>query len=372
MGTKLSTPVMDLIRADPLSNLLINKLKMTPIRIALVMFVLACIWRLVIPLSSGRFSHSPMKFPPSLDGIFLSFIEVPFFWGYFIWSKKQLAILFTSVLDNNLLKAQADKGQYKNFLKDLSSVFAMKKIYVFTAGIALLLTAVQVLYFYPGNTDIWYEPYQHPLYAAGEMLIYTFSQYIVVTLILTELIVIGRLKKFFDNYNIKVHFDFPDRSGGWGEIGRHALGASSFAVIFGIWLTGMTISAEAQFAFPVPIKAFFWFLFSLLAPIGFIAPLLSAHGAMEKYKLGVLRDVSEHINNLFDSSKDSIGSPEFNRKGVLTVINELREWYGYLDKTIPVWPFPIASFPGIASTWFLPLVSGLITSYVQEYIKKFF
>jgi hypothetical protein len=311
-----------------------------------------------------------MKFPPSLDGILLSFVEVPFFWGYFIWSKEQLARLFTSIINNDLLKVRSDKERYPKFILEISSLFAAKKNYIFMAILAFLLTLIQVLYFYPGNPDIWYEPYKHPVYAFGEMLTYTLSQYIVVTLILMELMVIGNLKRVFDHYAIKVHFDFPDRSGGWGEIGRHALGVSCFLVIFGVWLTGMTISAEAQFAFPLPVKAFFWFLFSLLAPIGFIAPLLSAHWAMQKYKIGLLREVSERINNLFDNSRDKIGSPEFNRKGTLKLINELREWYTYLDESLPVWPFPIANFPKIASTWLLPLVSGLITSYIQDYIKK--
>jgi hypothetical protein len=91
---------------------------------------------------------------------------------------------------------------------------------------------------------------------------------------------------------------------------------------------------------------------------------------MQKYKIGLLREVSEHINNLFDNSRNKIGSPEFNRKGTLKLINELREWYTYLDKSMPVWPFPIANFPSIASTWLLPLASGLITSYIQDYLKK--
>jgi hypothetical protein len=257
MRNKLSISQLDLIKSDPLSNLLINKLKMTPARIAVIMFSIAIIWRLLIPLSSGGFLKSPMKFPPSLDGILLSFIEVPFFWGYFIWSKEQLAKLFTSILNNDLLNIKSDKERYQKFILEISSLFAAKKNYVFTTSLALLLTIIQVFYFYPGNPDIWYEPYKHPLYAFGEMFTYTLSQYIVVTLILMELMVIGKLKKVFDEYDIKVHFDFPDRSGGWGEVGRHALGVSYFLVIFEVWLTGMTISAEAQFAFPLPVKAFF-------------------------------------------------------------------------------------------------------------------
>jgi hypothetical protein len=363
---KNSTPSgINLVTSDPLSIFLTKKLRLTPVRVGVVMFAIACIWRLVIPLGFR------MRFPPSLDGTVLSFIELPFFWAYFIWSKEQIAHLFNSVIHNNLLHGVPEE-KYNKFVSKVNFTYSKKWFYLLTALISLILTTIQVVMYYPNNSDIWYEPYKYPLYAFGEMLTYTLSQYIVVTIILTELILIGYLKEFFDDFEIRVHFDYPDKAGGWGEIGRHATGMSIFAVIFGVWMTGMTISAEAQFAFPLPIKAFFWFLFSLIAPIVFFAPLLSAHWAMQKYKFRVLQEVSEQINTLFDKSKEKLSSKEFDRQGTLKIVKELREWNDYLDKSIPTWPFPKVNFPSIAASWFLPLVSGLLTTYVDEYIRKAF
>ena len=267
---------------------------------------------------------------------------------------------------------KAPKGKYGEFVARVAHTFSKKWLYALIAIASLIQTTIQVVMFFPNNPEIWYEPYKYPLYAFGEMTLYTLSQYVVDSIILTEILFVGYLKELFDNFEIRVHADFPDKAGGWGELGRHAVGMSLFAVVFGVWLTGLTISTEAQFAFPLPVRAFFWFLFSLIAPILFFAPLLSAHTAMQKYKFTVLQGVSQHINNLFLKSNDKLSFPDFVRQGTLQVIKEIREWNEYLYKSMPTWPFPKANFPNIAASWFLPLASGLIATWVEDYIREVF
>jgi hypothetical protein len=111
---KNSTPSgINLVTSDPLSIFLTKKLRLTPVRVGVVMFAIACIWRLVIPLGFR------MRFPPSLDGTVLSFIELPFFWAYFIWSKEQIAHLFNSVIHNNLLHGVPEE-KYNKFVSKVN------------------------------------------------------------------------------------------------------------------------------------------------------------------------------------------------------------------------------------------------------------
>lgn len=354
---------------DPISKLLRDKLKLGGVEVFLYLLVWACIWRFALPffISLGSI---PMKYPPDLNGLLLAFIETPVIWAYYVWSGSLIPNIFNSVLSNNLLNNSDDVDRYKNFLQEVQKSFCRKSWFNIAMGLALLFSIVQVVLFWPNNPQIWYQPEKFPFYGFVEIFTYTLSQFMVFTVILRLFIVAYWLSKLFSKFDTVVLLQHPDKAGGWLAVGNHAGAVSFFIVGMVIWAIGLVISPQIPDPYMTFTQIASWISFTLLAPLCFFLPMLSTHQAMKKYKYSTLDEISKRINSILDETKIT-WSRGVEKKTNYSKMDELRLWYKLLEAELPEWPFSRDLFRGVLSSWFLPIISGFFSTYVQDMVKKY-
>ncbi|MCX6032681.1 MAG: hypothetical protein NT169_25790 [Chloroflexi bacterium] len=387
----------------------------------LLLLIYACIWRLALPLIT-QLSSLPMGFPPDLNGMLLAFVETPMIWAYFILSASAIPDIFNVVLTKGLLSKEIETASYKNFLDRIETSFNHRRWFIIAMGLALLGSACQVGIFWPNNPYLWYEPQKHAWYGALEISTYSLSQYMVLAAAIRQSLTVFWLNRLFHEFDIVVLLNHPDKSGGWFAVGRQAAALSLLVVAITIWAVGLTISPQLPTIYSLPLQTSAWMLFTLLAPIAFLLPMLSTHRAMQKYKQSVLGEISQLINVLLNAARTStttalvmlrpVVSAEVSRlpprdaslisgdaenrlpnplsgtsqdscghniseliekskmKALFEEIETLRSWHKMVDE-LPDWPFSMDLLRRVGVTWVLPLATGVISTVTQYAVSKF-
>jgi hypothetical protein len=353
--------------SDPVSQFLHQTLSLTAASIFVATLAYGVVFRLFLPMLTW-FSTTPMRFPPSVDGLFGSFIEWPMILAYFLWSRKEIPLVFNVVIKNKLLARETKKEDYESFLKRVEQSFNSRFWFIISATAAVILSGITAFTFWPNNPGIWFEPDKHGWYAFLEIAAYTLAQYVVVQVVIRELLTGIWLGRFFREFEITVLLDYPDKAGGWGEVGKHAAGLSVFVIAMTVWSVAYMYSATPTGALAFPAKVAIWLLFSILAPIGFLLPTLSTHWAMKRFKDTILKGLSQDINLVF-IEKGTADS--FKKEEPLHQLESMRNWYKMIDTEFPEWPFSRSIFQRLGAAWFLPFLTGLSSTAIDYLLKSF-
>jgi hypothetical protein len=187
-----------------------------------------------------------------------------------------------------------------------------------------------------------------------------------------QLVTVLYLNRLFQWFDVHIRPLHSDEAGGLGALGDFTLKTSLLVVMIGVvaaiftaidWLTGANPLARSDILI-------FWASYILSIPISLIAPMLAAHGAMQKTRNEKLDEIArEFENTLSDAGVTKTGDAEAIKKAN-EKLEELRIRYRIVAESFPTWPVPERLFRNFSITASLPLLTGLASTVINFVTKK--
>lgn len=299
-------------------------------------------------------------------GFFLWGVFIPYIFWHYLSLKETWLNLYKSLCSEGVIEC-------KSFSKALGEKISSS---YFLPSLLICLGVMLFYYFYgipaeinTGRVSFWF------VTTFGEimLILYTaFAAYIFINFILRSLILILRLKNYFDHVGIKtIHVYHIDRCGGFAPIGNLAMRLASIAVAAGVWAAGYSLLPLAaygtiNFSFLV-ICLYFAYLF--LVPFILISLTMPVSQAMKRYKQEVVMKVSRKLQDeLTILVIDDAGGEKIDV--VLSTLKKMEEYQklnALYDRVSEMPESPIKAinlkrFTGFAS---IPAVIGIISFFAD-------
>jgi hypothetical protein len=187
-----------------------------------------------------------------------------------------------------------------------------------------------------------------------------------------QLVTVVYLNRLFQWFDIHIRPLHSDEAGGLGALGNFTLKTSSLVVMMGVvaaiftamdWLTGANPLTRSD-------VLFFWAGYIFSTPISLIAPMLAAHGAMQKTRNEKLNEIArEFEKTLSDAGVTKAGDAEAIKKAN-DKLKELQTRYEIVAQSFPTWPVPERLFRNFSITASLPLLTGLASTVINFVTRK--
>lgn len=354
--------------SDPVANLLIEKLKLSPLAFGLLSIaILSGLSFLTAWVSNTLWSK------PGQAGLLQDWF--PWVWvllfnpvvlGYYLWSFKAIDKVIKDLEESDVV--ETDESEIKGIA--LNPYNQKWRKFLALASAAIFSTSV---FFTQRTLKNWYGSGLLPALAvtiATFVIVYMGSM-LVLNLITNVLILHRILGK--ENLGLNVNPLHPDRCGGLRPLSDYSLKTAYLAAVLGI-MVGLI---EYQFI-TQGVGGVYWFV-HLIVPLHitlsiacFFGPLLAAHTGMKRAKEKVLHKIARQFQEDYSQIGNSLnGDAETLKKGT-EKIKELRAFYSMTDE-FPVWPFDVQTFRRYLLTVPTPLIPpiiGLLTKLIAPLLKK--
>jgi hypothetical protein len=201
--------------------------------------------------------------------------------------------------------------------------------------------------------------------------------FLLGTLIIVRVMIsIYWFNRLFREFRVDVKVLHPDGAGGLAPLGAFSTKVGYLIGIFGLaslaagWshsaylLKGHSLGLGIE-----PALVSMLFVYLIVAPIVFFAPIGSAHGAMRTAKDSFLLSVADQFETDFLKVEAALASSSSELSASIDKIEQLEKIHG-LASRFPVWPFNTASLVRFFSSTLSPLLLALIPSLVTLLIQK--
>lgn len=355
---QIDLTIEDFIINDPLARYFIIQKKWTPIQLSFFAYIWAVGWSVLIA-TKGQTLWTKAGYI-SLSQDFLYWITestlIPLLWGYYTWMIK-------APLD--VLNELATSKVYNPKKEDANkALMVLNKPWITPASI-FLSVGLGVLYFIQskGVQPPYWFAINDFLLGTRTVLVIIPTSFVVFTFIFRSVINIQIFRNTLNDLNIQpLH---PDKSGGLRPLGKYALSAS-----YTIALGGIAAGLSEYYAWyhGVFFKAYFYHIglviYIFLGPIGFFAPLWSAHKSMLLARNNLLLYISRQFSQDFSNAYNGIkGSSKILKDGI-EKIEQTRRLHN-IAVSFPVWPFDLdilRRFIFAMATPILPIITAIIVN----------
>jgi hypothetical protein len=180
------------------------------------------------------------------------------------------------------------------------------------------------------------------------------------------------LRDLVSHSTIQIIPFYPDKCGGLKSVGNLGLRNQYFLSAAGInvlllGINFIVINSQAQLQTQLIPAAIIYIIFG---PISFLGPLLPFRNAMQHDKSELVLMIGKKIKKEFDQSIRNI-----EKKRISNEVQEKLNQYKILGETIeklPVWPFDTSTLTKFFSAYMLPLITGIVSFYLQNIIMNIF
>lgn len=390
----------EVFESDPLLKFMVSKFR-TPLRAAIWVGIINAI----VYFGAGLFiNHTylqktfmPIFHPAELSlGVFIWFIFLPVLWAYYMWQPRATFKVIQSLRSNSVIPCANNIPQPKAAISetadsnvshnDLGSMMTLVLSKSRWSAIAFLITlavmASYVISLVPtefasmqGIPTFWFvDRRTHSLLFALVFLNgYIFSSFLIRTIVTVwEFHTFFRVNKFV----ITVHPFHPDQCGGLASLGSFSVRIGLLAVVVGAWAVFFTFRPMLCGGYPVldfsTISLFV--LYIILAPTFLLAPVWSAHKAMEHFRDSKLSEISIELEELVISSLARLSAARLSKDAKvlqtdLEKMKYLQDMYQFIRKTTPTWPISVPTFKKFSITASLPLVLGVL-SFIIDIVQR--
>ncbi|MGK7889900.1 MAG: hypothetical protein AB4042_11240 [Leptolyngbyaceae cyanobacterium] len=376
---KPSQKVTNVPNLDPLSNFLSSKLHLNYISAGSISltYTLFLYGYLIILNDELNFRNI---FALAFRCILFSLLPV-----IYLWSGQAIFRLLSNLAEVKSLEvSEEDWRIVKTYYKK------SKILHLCSVFFAVLHSSLFGLLIFSPNLSRW--EYASALIKIVAVGVNTIFSYMLFSLLITLILNVKFLHKFFVDKSLKVKLLHPDRCGGLRPLSRYTLySAYAVAVVGGmIGLSEyMIISGPAQSAssptslsllelvFPSQFN-FIWFLHSLviayifLSLVIFFGPLLVVHREMLEAKENLLKDISNQFQADYGNLKMLLNEDSSTLREQVEKLNQLDAIYSRTN-TFPVWPFDIQTLKkyllSVAAP-LLPSISAFIASFLQNLLSQ--
>lgn len=294
---------------------------------------------------------------------FLSFVAYPATVFFFLWMPDGVWNVLTGLKDNGAIK---EDGRLRQYLEDFSNFY---KHWIWALLCLLVVLALNIFLLHPiySTRLLWWTRGEFIFwYNLSLLAFYAFLLALIVARILVAILWFNRL---FRRFEIRVKILHPDGAGGLSPLGGFSVKIGYLIGIYGLTLViivlsqNITVSGEVspQVNPPTILASFLYFV---LAPISFFAPIGSAHSAMGKARDEFALRISERFDEEFVRLQASLGEGTEQIKASMEKIEQLQAMHAIVTG-FPIWPFntenTIRFFSSILSPILLVIISALIT-----------
>jgi len=335
-------------RHDPLASFLLDKLRLNPIKVMLIISTVAATYCLL---------HSPGSIVIWLWRV----LFYPSIAGYYLWSSESMTYLLTALERKSVVMITeydwnlVDKIYQNPLWKYLSISFAS------LSGILFLF-----MYSLYGETIALFSL----LKTFGRML----GVYMTVMTIIVLIVNAWLIQRILESKELQIEPLHSDGCGGLGALSKYSLKTAylvaTFGVILGLVEYRLIIHGVSDELWFIHLSIPVYIILSLTA---FFVPLLTAHSKMLSARNTLLDDISKQFqkdfNNLIQSTAETDTDLLSKRIEKVKQLNEIYE----RSKIFPIWPIDIQSLRRYTLSLTAPLIPPVIAlsqKLVELWIKN--
>jgi hypothetical protein len=345
--------------SDPLAKLLINKLGLTPIRVAVIIPVGALLVGVITDsINSALLSANQASLLRDWSYWVWSCFFTPVVVGYYVWVSSAIESLLRSIKESEVVEISGEE------ITSLAPLYRK----VLWSYISLLLGVLIGALFYISRADV-------PSLSANffSRMLGSISMciggYIISMTVINFVLNVYSLSKVLRDKKFNLNPLHPDKCGGLRVLSEYSLKTAYLASAFGI-VIGMT---EYRYI-TLGIIDKYWYLhlsipvYIICATVCFLLPLNASHAGMKKSKEELLHNIAMQFQNDYFRTKDELKHNTAELKDEIEKIQQLQILYDMTDR-FPVWPFDTTTLRRFATTLTIPVIP-IIIGVVSKLVEK--
>ena len=371
---------LKLYRSDPLAVLLLDKLRGTPLSIAIVVALLplavyAGVCAAAGCLMPGLQSTGMLS---DLTFIALSLVMVPAMWAFYAWMPRGICDTFAGLHRNGVivrpkpaaLERYGPDYDFPRFLVRMEQSFNQWR---FTLLPVLAVFLYVTLFWSPlfptlqrafappmpaGITRDWFDVTGLTGYLRDVLIMV--DQYIGAVIVLKVLNLVLWLRRLFASFDVNIRPLHPDGAGGLMPLGDFVLKIGYLIACLGFGLVCTIMNNQAR-AGQVGIEAWrggpttAFALYVVLAPVSFFAPLGTAHGIMKVARDRLHCEVSERREAAYEDAVAALRTGGADLSTKVQCLEDLRKLHDIISD-FPVWPFSAGTVARFSASVLSPIV----------------
>lgn len=359
-------------RRDPIAQLIIDRLRLTPFRFALVMVgVTVLFYALAAALIAVFYTSGDLVEFLLWAGRnwaqFVSLLIPPTLMGFYCWINIATGRLFDGLAKDNIVDASNEKlhdivlggkGSIQEAYNRSTWLIASMLFMVFVVVLIVTRPGFGQAIGTTGSHMVLFDVVMLPFKA---LLMYTVSM-MVIKVVTT----IRSLGKLFSHTTLNLRPLHPDRCGGLLRLHDYTM-----IVNYGIAVAGFGLCVLAYLSFQAGHLAtdnhlhIFLVGYVFLAPYCFFATLGTAHQAMKAAKESFLHNISEQFQSAYAEAQEQLTSKHGELRDNLDKIEQLQTLHK-LTQSFPIWPFDVRSIRRFVATIAAPLIWTAVAATIDK------
>ena len=336
--------------SDPLARFLIDRLGLTPLRVAVIIPVGALLVGVITDtINSSLLSAHQASLLRDWSYWVWSCFFTPVVVGYYVWVSSSIENLLRSIQESEVVEISDTE------IKSLAPLYR-KALWSF---LSLLIAIIFGVLFYVSRADVpgLSANFFSRMLGSISMCI---GGYIISMTVINFILNVYSLSKVLRDKKFNLNPLHPDKCGGLRVLSEYSLKTAYLASAFGI-VIGMT--EYKYIALGVIDK--YWYLhlsipvYIVCATICFLLPLNASHAGMKKSKDELLHNIAMQFQNDYFHAKDELKHNAVELKDEIEKIQQLQILYDMTDK-FPIWPFDTTTLRRFAATLTIPVIPILI------------
>jgi hypothetical protein len=367
-----------LYAGDPLTNWMRGKLRWSPGKATITIFLLLNIPVIILAsvYNLWETSNGTTGLLQDLAWWGYQFTGVPATLYFFFWMPDGILDVLNGLKINKVIQlhrqANNDEDKYQQFINRFAKVYSSRK-WVILAFCCVTLAMVFAVIPEQRNFVSW-QTANNVVFWYHEFFWYV-SFLIGGVALIKVLLTLYWFNRIFVEFKVDIRVLHPDMAGGLSPLGNfsvkigYMIGIFGFTSVMVIWSQSAYLVKNGSLSLaitPAIISSIFVYL--MLAPIVFFAPIGSAHSAMKRARHDFIIAISDQFENDFEKIQLLLDKDSDELKKVLDKIEHLQQVHNMAAR-FPVWPFNTASLIRFFSSVFLPVVVGIIPSIIIQLIK---
>jgi hypothetical protein len=370
----------DFYDGDPLARLLIERMRLTPLKIALLVLLLSFSYSLMLSYAAS----GPYYFFGNTTSLIWAFVINPIMAGFYLWGSMEMPFLLTDLRDSGAITLNEKE------VSDIADIYKNPWRMIFSSVIALLLSIVFFFFLYTKESSGENPVFVIPIF--GHSLAFLLGTYMATMLILALITNIWSLHNVFKDKDINIAH--PLGYGGLNALSGYSLKTVYLAAIFALMIAlfiyryGNFSLCEIEVLKIQLFKMASWQglcqvrLYHLMAYVGiplyvlaasscFFLPLYTAHQRMKESKEKLLNDIAIRYQKNYERAGSKVEDAGLLAEEIGR-IKGIQEFYDLTDQ-FPEWPFDFTTlrnfFISVATT-ILAVLSPILTDYLKGYLPS--
>jgi hypothetical protein len=349
---------------DPFGTLIIDRLSLSPLRLALLFMVAALVVDLISFALVGDDVIRLSGWKDTWAYVAYLYVIFPAIIGAYVWICLAAAELFSGLRQSQAIVASDEA--LDRLVKDRPG--SLQALYNHSAwSIASFIVVAALAVYYALIYTRGWPALAILLRGLKVLVLYVPGWYALCQIVARHGVTIWGLRQVFRRFEVAPHPLHPDRCGGLRAINNYAVGFTYIIAVAGIGVGLMSYVTVHRSGALAPDTAIWLGVHVVVALFGFFLPPWTAHAAMAEAKRKLLMDISQQFQQAYTQTTASLQGETGELKEHVERIKSLHGLYELTD-SFTVWPFDMVTLRRFAVTVAVPLVP-LLTELAVDIVE---